>query len=68
MDNVRDMVGLKEEDLKRFADTHGLKCEALTTVDRLNVRGQNRALKMARQTLERRERDARIAELPLMED
>jgi len=37
MENVAQRVGLELEDLARFAEYRGFKCEAITAIDRLAI-------------------------------
>jgi hypothetical protein len=59
VENNRELIGLTEDDLKRFADAHGFKCEELKVYDTLQTstkkiakerkREKNRAAWEARQ-------------------
>lgn len=49
--NVRELVGLTDEDLQRFAEAHGLKAADLKTIDRVAIPGNRIARKAARRAL-----------------
>lgn len=48
MENVRDMVGLTEEDLARFAAAHKQDPKDLHVVDRVKIKSNRRARRIAK--------------------
>ncbi len=55
IENNHELIGLTPEDLQKFAEAHGFKCEELTVLDRLKVKNTARAHRVAKRELKRRQ-------------
>jgi hypothetical protein len=53
VEHNKEQFGLRPEDLKRFADSHGFACEELRVVDRLRVPNRRSARKQAHEAIEK---------------
>ncbi len=55
IENTKEMIGLTEEDLKKFAETHHRDVADLTVIDRVQLPKATHARKQAKQRIEQPE-------------
>lgn len=58
VENNKELLGLTEEDLKRFAESHGHKVEDLHVIDRLKTRSGDSARRQAKRHFQAKAREA----------